>query len=218
MKTVAIGLGLAVLGIAFGCTETRPGVLYGPPQVLDAKDYPSVLGTWTRGDKIYSGFDTRLFVTATYHSPEFRRGFAEAFPGIYGHGGKITRRELVDLTGDVEQFHNFFVSVYTPNARWNDLAKPDSIWNLTLHGNDDTMVKAHEILPIKIDENLRLVYPYIGAFDKTYLVRFRLADPLGRMLVTPQSTAFRIELVSALGTAQLDWKLVALPEVKQARK
>ena len=55
-----------------------------------------VLKTWTRSAKIYQGLDSKMFVTATFHSPEFRRVFALAFPEIYGHGGNITRRELVD--------------------------------------------------------------------------------------------------------------------------
>jgi hypothetical protein len=136
---VALMLGCTV-GAASGCAHHLPVSLYGVQQHLEAKDYNAVLARWTRSDRVYKGFDTKIFVTGTLHSPEFRRAFAIAFPEIFGHGGAITRRELVDLTGDVEQFHNFFLAVYTADENWNDLARPDSIWHLTLIGSDEVAV------------------------------------------------------------------------------
>ena len=128
MKILCLSLMVFALG---ACAAQIPrGVLHGPSRVLEPKDYDMVLNTWTRSAKIYQGLDSKMFVTATFHSPEFRRVFALAFPEIYGHGGNITRRELVDLTHDIEQYLTFFVSAYTADRKWNDLAKPDSIWRL----------------------------------------------------------------------------------------
>tara|TARA_Y100000589_G_scaffold268255_1_gene259974 strand:+ start:238 stop:825 length:588 start_codon:yes stop_codon:yes gene_type:complete len=170
-----------------------------------------VLKTWTRSAKIYQGLDSKMFVTATFHSPEFRRVFALAFPEIYGHGGNITRRELVDLTHDIEQYLTFFVSAYTADRKWNDLAKPDSIWRLSLEGDDDVSVSPTEIIPVKIDANLQAVYPYIGRFDKAYLVRFKLADPMNRLVIKSSSDHFKLKVVSALGKANLQWLLEPVP-------
>lgn len=206
-------LGILAVGlIGSGCRAPRPAVLYGPEQPLSADDYPELLKTWTRSGKIYQKIDSKLFTTATFHSPEFRRAFAVAFPDIYGHGGKITRRELVDLSGGVEQYHNFFVAFYTPDARWNDLAKNDSIWHLTLTGSNDVSVSPDEVVPIKMDENLRAVYPYINRFDKVYLVRFPLTDPLHRIVIDSTTTHFVMRVASALGVTELKWDLAqALP-------
>ena len=203
---------LAVLMIGLGaCASQIPrGVLHGPSRVLEPTDYDMVLKTWTRSTKIYQGLDSKMFVTATFHSPEFRRVFALAFPEIYGHGGNITRRELVDLTHDIEQYLTFFVSAYTADRKWNDLAKPDSIWRLSLEGDDDVSVSPTEIIPVKIDANLRAVYPYIGRFDKAYLVRFKLADPMNRLVIKSSSDHFKLKVVSALGKANLVWLLEPL--------
>lgn len=198
---------LVTLGM-FGCSsQIRPGVLHGPSRVLQPQDYGMVLKTWTRSAKIYQGLDSQMFVTATFHSPEFRRVFALAFPEIYGHGGNITRRELVDLTHDIEQYLTFFVSAYTADRKWNDLAKPDSIWRLSLEGEDGISVSPTEIIPVKIDANLQAVYPYIDRFDKAYLVRFKLADPMNRLVVKASSDHFNLKVVSALGKANLRWLL-----------
>lgn len=202
--------------LASACSTPRPAVLHGPSQPLAPEDYKDVLETWTRSAKIYSGLESKAFVSATFHAPELRRAFAIAFPEIYGHGGKITRRELVDLTGDVEQYNNVVVALYTPNIKWNDLAKVDSIWRLTLIGSDEVAVGPAEIVQVKVDANLRSVYPYIGRFDKLYLVRFPLADPMGRVVLNNKSTRITLRVASALGVAEMVWDLTKPPARDEA--
>ena len=205
-------LAAGLLCAAFSsCHEPRPAILYGPAQTLKAEDYPDVLKTWTRSAKVYAVLEDKLFVTATFHSPEFRRVFPIAFPEIYGQGGEITRRELVDLTGDVESYFNFFLAVYTPVSKWNDLDRKDSIWRLTLISFEDVAVGPSQILSIKIDENLRAVYPYIGHFDKCYLVRFPMTDPMKRLVIGAESKGVKLRIASALGVAELPWELVVVP-------
>lgn len=201
-----VTMGMAALWLP-ACSARRPAILYGSESRLVAADYPAVLRTWSRSAKIYQGLDDKLFVTATYHAPELRRAFALAFPDIYGHGGKITRRELVDLTGGVEQHHNFLFAVYTPDNRWNDLGRDDSIWRLSLKGSSDTEVGPDEVVPIKMDENLRAVYPYITRFDKVYLVRFPLVDPLQQLVIEGDATTISLRIASALGGANMVWQL-----------
>lgn len=194
-----------LLGTA--CAPPRPAMIYGPETPVTSDDYPDILQTWTRSGRVYRGLDNKIFVTATFHAPEFRRAFAVAFPDIYGHGGKITRRELVDLTGGVEQYSNFFLAVYTPDKRWNDLARDDSIWRLTMRGSSGTAVGPADIIPIKADENLRTVYPYVNRFDMIYLVRFPLTDPLHRVVVDATTQSFTLRVASALGATEMEWKL-----------
>tara|TARA_Y100001934_G_C12317815_1_gene758465 strand:- start:1078 stop:1725 length:648 start_codon:yes stop_codon:yes gene_type:complete len=207
---------LLISGIALtqqNCRQqVKVGILFGSSESMSASDYPKVLETWTRSSKIYDSLESKAFVTATFHSPEFRRAFAAAFPEIYGHGGNITRRELVDLTDNIEQYLNFFVSIYTANPKWNDLAKIDSIWQLSLTGERDIAVKPAAVIPVKLDANLRAVYPYIGRFDKAYLVRFPLTDPLNRLVVPTSSQGFGLRIASALGKTSLEWQLLP-PEV-----
>lgn len=177
------------------------------------------LETWTRHDKVYQGLDNKLFISATYHAQDFRRAFAIAFPDIYGHGGKITRRELVDMTGGVEQHHNFFIATYTPNVHWNDFSRDDSIWRMSLYskgpsgdGQGEAEVAPDAIIPLKVDENLRAVYPYVSRFDKIYLVRFPLVDAWQRPLVGSHTSEVVLRVASALGVASMRWPMRAGPQ------
>lgn len=207
MKLRSFILACCVLGLA-ACAPPPKASLFGPTKKISADEYQTILSRWTRSDRVYQGLDSKMFVTATFHAPELRRAFGVAFPEIYGHGGSITRRELVDLTGDVEQFHNFFVAVYTADEKWNDLAMPDSIWHLTLIGSEDVAVEASSIEIIRIDANLRAVYPFLGRFDRAYLVRFPLTDPMHRLVLEPKSTSANLRIASALGVASLVWELI----------
>ena len=193
--------------LSSGCATSHPLNLSGPSGTVLATDYPEILEAWTRSAKIYKGLDDELFISATFHAPELRRAFAVAFPEIYGHGGAITRQELVDLTGGIEEYVNFFVAIYTPDIKWNDLERPDSIWRLTLISSNEVAVDAKEIVPIRMDANLHVVYPYIGRFDKVYVVRFPLTDAMHRIVLDDKTTYFIFHIASALGEAELRWDL-----------
>lgn len=213
LRYAVILLGL-VVGAGLACApKLRPASLFGPSQPFEAKDYLSVLKTWTRSTKVYGSLDTKLFVDATLHSPEFRRVFALAFPDIYGQGGEVTRRELVDLSGGIEQYVNFFISAYTAETKWNDFNQPDSIWRLTLSSDEGVVVSPAQIIQVKIDANLKAVYPHIDGFDRAYLIRFPLTDPMQRLLLKRDTQSLTLRAASALGVADLTWDLEPL-EIK----
>ena len=213
LRYVLIVFGIALFAMTACAPKLRPASLFGPSQPFEAKDYSSVLKTWTRSTKVYGSLDTKLFIDATLHSPEFRRVFALAFPDIYGQGGEVTRRELVDLSGGIEQYVNFFISAYTAETKWNDFNQPDSIWRLTLSSNEGIVVSPAQIIQVKIDANLKAVYPHIDGFDRAYLIRFPLTDPMQRLLLKRDTQSLTLRAASALGVADLTWQLEPL-EIK----
>ena len=190
------------------CAAPPRASLRGEPGLLKAQDYPRVLKSWTRSSRIYRGVETVAFLDVTFHAPELRRAFGMAFPDIYGHGGFITKRELVELSEHVEEYHTFFIKLFTADLKWNDLAKPDSIWRITLSRPDGSVsVGATEIVSVKIDANLRAVYPYLDRFDRAYLVRFPQTDALKQLVIPEDSQGFVLKIASALGVAKLHWDL-----------
>jgi hypothetical protein len=185
-----------------------PPQLYANPDNPTSSQYHDVLHQWSRTAKLYHFLDNKLFVTATFHAQQFRQLFRVAFPDIYGHGGHITQQELVYNSKPVTQHHNFFVAAYTPNPIWNDFEKTDSIWHVTLSSNTGLSVGSDEIKAIKIDENLRIVYPYLGRFDKAYLFRFPQYDKQQQPLLTEHTRSFELKIASALGVLKLKWELM----------
>lgn len=184
---------------------------------VSAQDYPRILDDWTRNDSVYAIFEHKMRVSATFITPPLRRAFQARFPEIYGYGGSVTRKELVDLSQKTEETLNFFVAVYTPEDKWNDLHKSDSIWHVTLQRiaavnapdeTTDPRIDAISIERVKIDENLRTVYPYLTSFDQAYIVRFPAASKDDQRLVGEKETVLRMRIASSFGAARMNWDVV----------
>ncbi len=201
-------LAFILLALLSACKPIPPPTLFGSISEVDDRDYDRTFAQWTRHAKLYNVLDNVLFASSTFHAPQFRRAFGLKFPDIYGHGGEVTRRELVDLSSDAETFHTFLLKAYTPDLKWNDLDRADSIWRITLTNPDQNItVQAAQISRVKIDANLKAVYGYLGDFDRAYLVRFPLIDPTDKLVIEPHTTKFVMRIASALGTTQMTWDL-----------
>lgn len=202
MRRLLLGLALS----AIACTKTEPpqaGRIDASGSDVRAEDYPHVLASWTRDNRLYNGLENKVFVTAVFMTPELRTAVRTTYPDVVGHGGIITRDELSIASADS---HTFFISMYTADRKWNDLQAPTSIWKLTMQ-SEGGEVAPTTILRVKQDENLRTVFPIIGRYDECYLVRF----PVGtseQALITTDTTNARLRFASGLGETLLDWQLV----------
>jgi len=211
----------AILMIPAGACQKRfkPSLQLPQNQAIMAKDYRAILDLWTKEDIVYSGFEHKMTAHATMITPMLRRAFAQRFPEIYGYGGQLTRKELVELSQSSEETLNFFVAIYTPQDKWNDLDKKDSIWHLTLQKIPHlkateqeviTSVDAYAIERLRIDENIKNVYDYVGLFDQAYIVRFPLTDDNNDnpMISTHHHQYLRLRIASSLGAATMTWELI----------
>lgn len=198
----------ALLTCGSCASEQRPLSLQ-PPEDINSESYEEVLQKWTRSDKVYrDGLDSILFVHATFHSPEFRKAFLLRHPDVYGRGSEAARR-LALISEGAEESLEFFFSATTSEMAWNDFDKPDSIWRVTLSSDHAESVDG-TVVRLRTTANLRVIYPYISDFARTYAVRFPLSTVTGEPLVAAYTKKFTLRFSSALGAANLEWDLVPL--------
>ncbi|MBI2375900.1 MAG: hypothetical protein HYV07_18045 [Deltaproteobacteria bacterium] len=197
----------ALLGLALGaCHAQKPPISLAPP--LGDAPYEEVLDAWTREDRVYDRLESRIFATATFHSPSFRRAFLMRREDFSGPGSEEARRlSLTDSSA--EEGFEFFLSVSTPTTDWNDLDEPDSIWRVSLVTEDGRTSKA-KITRVKPNANVRAIYTYITDYAFTYSVRFPLTDDTGAPIIGSATRQIRLELASSVGKASLVWDLVPL--------
>jgi hypothetical protein len=176
-----------------------------PTQVITASDYDEVLKRWTRRAKVYDKLDTKLFCFSTFHSPEFRKAFLLHHEHIYGRGSDEARR-LSLATEGAEENLEFFFSAYTPDVHWNDFDSASSIWQITLEGDDPNARVEASISRLKINANLRSIYPYITDFAKVYALRFPTVTDDGRPILTGQTQHLILRVVSAIAQTQMIWE------------
>lgn len=187
-----------------GCAAEVPLTLQSSPELL-AADYSAVLHRWTRKDAVYDGLDSKLFVWATFHSPDFRRVFLLRHTDVYGPGSEEANRLLLTAP-DAEEHLEFFFSASTGSPEWNDFERPNSIWRVTLEGDEHERVEGR-VERIKSNANLRVIYPYITDYARTYAVRFPRTAPSGAVVIGAHTREFTLRFASALGTATLTWEL-----------
>lgn len=188
-----------------GCATPHEPLTLQPTGELHAEDYEEVLAKWTRKDEVYDGLDSKLFIFVTFHSPEFRRAFLLRHTDVYGKGSEEASR-LTLTSPEAEENLEFFFSASTSSQAWNDFAQPDSIWRITLEGDDGERVDG-KIDRLKTTANLRVIYPYINDYARTYAVRFPRMSQMGHPVVSAASKRFTLRIASALGEARLTWFL-----------
>lgn len=187
------------------CAGQQEPLSLQPQAELTADDYDDVLARWTRKDEIYDGLDSKLFVFATFHSPEFRKAFLVRHTSVYGKGSEEASRVML-TSGESEENLELFFSASTSSAQWNDFDELDSIWRITLEGDDGEKVDG-KVEKLKTTANLRVIYPFINDFAKTYAVRFPRMTPLGKPVLSNASKSLKLKISSALGEAQMSWAL-----------
>lgn len=206
MNHTALILSLTLPLALGGCLHQYDGtVSLRPRPDIEAGDYDAILDRWTRHDRVYDILQTVLFVDATFSSPEFRVGFLARHRDIYGQGSEEARRLALTEEG-AEEGLEFFLSAWTPTEKNNDFEDADSIWRCTLEGDGGARVDG-TVRRIKTSANVRIIYPYVTDFARTYAVRFPRVTPTGEAVLSATTRKLTLRLTSAAGEAALVWNL-----------
>lgn len=163
-------------------------------------EYPDALSRWSGTDKAYEKLETRLIVSATWKTGAFREAYADEYARRYllsdAERDDLKRREYLDG----ESYHEFFFAAYTPESRWNDFSKRDSIWKLRLYDEEGNFVDPLVVTKVKNDDpKLHAFYPYFTLWTKGYVVKF----PKSGLAPAPKSV--RLQFASALGAAEIEY-------------
>jgi hypothetical protein len=213
---LACGVSLALLA---GCASQKVSLSTGPREYV-ASDYTQVLKRWTReADLINIGdLDTKLVVTATFESWDFRWAYVVRYAADY----RLTveqRRELLDTaTKETTTSHDFYVALYGSTRRWTDLSKPDrSAWIVRLI--DDV---GDETAPSKIEPILRpgaieyRYFPYTNVWRQVFRIKFPRTTYDGRNTIAPGARWFGLRFAGAEGNTELRWDLESGEEPRNA--
>ena len=200
-----LGLGALLLALA-GCVSTPPTLGEPAPTFRDERQeqaYQDLLARYTERAELYSGFDTLLFVAATFQTPAFRDARLRREATFRSLPEEKLQQQLAQEMGEAARSHEFFMGVHITNYRFDDFDRPSSIWNLEL------VTPEGEVGPVSVerlgraDQNIRAYYPYMGTFWVGYRLRFPTAFPDGRPVILPSTERVVLRLASTLGRAEM---------------
>jgi hypothetical protein len=203
-RAARIVLLLVGAAAAVGCGP-RSVSLY--EKVMGSPSYGRVTQAATRTREVHDGLDTRFILSATWLSDAWITAFAEEYSNIYYLDASRRERVISEWREESERYVRFFVALYVPDEKGNDLEKPDSIWSLRLVRSDERDFKPVYIRKSSLrPEEISRFFPYSGTWYRAYEVAFpkEAENPES----PPKAGEPRLKLVLAgvLGRAVLSWQ------------
>jgi hypothetical protein len=200
---LALGLMLAA------CAESAPrSVDFGETRYnYRAQDYPGVLETWTRHQKVVRDIGTVIEVWATLKSWEFRQAYVEQYMEVYdvpeAQSADFFAAELKAL----REAYEFHVVAQSTSFAWNDLDQKKTAWRVTLVDAAGVSVEPTSLQVQKLPEPYEsLFFPYRTGFTRSYLIRFARDDVAKLGFTGPKSGRIVLRIVGPLGKAELLWQ------------
>ncbi len=125
---------LVLASVAAGCGPRSVG-LY--EKVMGSPSYQRITESATRTREVRDGLDTRFILSATWLSGSWVSAFAEEYSNIYYLDGARRDRVISGWRGESEKYVRFFVALYVPEEKGNDLENPGTLWSLRLVRADE---------------------------------------------------------------------------------
>jgi hypothetical protein len=212
------GLGLVLL--CSSCLRSSgPVQVQGPPPKASA--WEKVVLEHTRRDTLNHFHHRTADVRATLVTPRLRSAFLSARSRLHGSAADDFAKDLVALGAppdegmdatekfrpNAEEQILIYISLYTHDKRYRDLAAHDTIWEVFLK-KGDAKVKPESIDSLGFSPALQALLPHSDRFDENYAVRFPLVDPAsGVSLFKYDKEPIRLHIASAMGNTELKWQL-----------
>jgi len=195
---------LVLATVAAGCGP-RSVALY--EKVMGSPSYRQVTESATRTREVHDGLDTRFILSATWLSKPWVAAFAEEYSNIY-YLDTARREQVISRWRQESEKHVlFFVALYVPEEKWNDLEKPGTLWSLRLVRGDEVDFEPAYVRKSSMHpEEIVRFFPYSGTWYRAYEVAFprEAGEPAG----APRAGSPRLKLVlsGVEGRAVLAWE------------
>lgn len=194
---------LAAAAVLSGC-GTRVGTLY--EKVMGSPTYAHTTEAYTRTKEVHDGLDTRFIFSATWLSPEWLRAFSEEYANIYYLDTQRKETVIARWKGESTRHERFFIALFTPDDRVNDLEKPGTLWSLRLVRSDEkdyepVYIRKTDLRP----EEISRFFPYTGTWYRAYEVAFPREAREGGAGAS-SSPRLKLVLSGVQGRAVLAWE------------
>jgi hypothetical protein len=205
---------LGVMLLLAHCVGCGPkAVSLADPPAGVAVDYGQTLQNWTRSQRLYEDFETRVVVHATYYSKRLVQAYLQEYDRVYQPVPKDRTAMRARQEHRLVRNECFFVSFFTGDRDWNDLALSSSTWRVYLETARGDRLRASSInnLEEKLVEQQHF-FPYHDEFAEAYLVCFDRFSESGRgkglplPVIAPGVGQFSLVFRSPLGNLRLDWE------------
>lgn len=203
-------LALLTAALLVGCVQPKRVSLGEGPREYVPYDYDQILQRWTRTGSVVAlaEFDDLLTVTATFESWDFRWAYTVRYAEDY----RLTvdqRQTLLDESlRQARDEHRFYIALYGPNRRWNDLSRKESAWVIRLIDDKGNETPARLVKAVQRPGALeRTYFPYTNVWRQVFRVVFPTHREDGAPTIAHDARWFGLRFAGAQGHSDLVWEL-----------
>jgi len=203
MKTLRIVLIIFFMAGVFGCSHVKEYIEIAEDGAV-SEEYFNVLNKYTEEKTLYSEFETRIHVVATWKNSEFMDTYLSEYSRLYllTDADKEQRRDVLsDISSDLMEILFY---AYMPDKESNDFSKPDSIWRVFSYGEGAERLEPIDIREIKVTPLVTKFFPYVKPYGKFYSVKFSNSIHPGKN-DTNQPDGPALVFTGVLGKLALRW-------------
>src|SRR5512134_384669 len=198
---------LAVLVLAAFAAACGPRSVALYEKVLGSPTYNRTTEAATRTREDRDGLDTKFILYATWLSAGWIDAFAEEFSNIYYLDPQRREATIALWRGESQANVRFFVALYVPDERGNDLEKPETLWSVRLVRADEkdyapVYVRKASMRP----EEISRFFPYSGTWYRAYEVAFPKEAGEAVAEALPGTPRLKMVLAGVQGRAVLAWE------------
>ncbi len=209
MREGGLRAGALVLAAAVGAASlsagcgTRVMTLY--EKVLGSQRYARTTEAFTRTREVHDGLETRFILSSTWLSSEWIRAFSEEYANIYYLDTERKEQMIGRWTKESETYERFFLALFTPDDRTNDLEKESTLWTLHLVRADEADFEPVYVRKTSLrPEEVSRFFPYTGDWYRAYEVAFP-KEAGEKVAAKAGSPRFKLVLSGVQGRAVLVW-------------
>ncbi len=169
-----------------------------------SKTYLDSLNSWTRREIVYSQFETKIQISATYKGHAFNKAYLEEYASVYKLTEAEKKRREDTQAGFSSEYREFIFYASLPDKEANDFEKHNSVWSVFLIDENGKRKEHIEIRKIeKISPVMEEFFPYINKYYGTcYVIKFPPAsDGKTDEAVRP----IKLVVTGVLGKIELSW-------------
>jgi hypothetical protein len=169
-----------------------------------SKEYIDVLNKWTKDETVYSNFETRAHIVATWRNREFNDAYLSEYARVYFLSEADKKKKEDTLAGVDSDFTEFLFYAYIPDMESNDFSKMNSVWKIFLVSEDGRTIGPLEIRKIKkINPVVKKFFPYVDPYyGITYSLRFPVPPSF------PEGGGhIKLIFTSVMGKVEFKWQV-----------
>jgi hypothetical protein len=205
MKKIKFIAAIALLVSVIGCSHVGNYLDVAKDKGI-SKAYIDALNQCTRKETVYSRFETRVQISATYKNDVFNQAYNAEYARVYYLTDADKKRREDMQAGFTRDFREIFVYAAMPDNDANDFDRANSSWTIFLSDAGGNQIKPLDVRRVeKVTPLMEEFYPYINKhYGHCYILKFppvAVEGKTGADVTKPMKIVF----TSVLGKAELSW-------------